>query len=204
MGAALLLLKPIPQQLHRTVTCTLPSCCCHISRPHSVMCAGQNHHTHRSLKNLDLGGNDAGPEGALALAEALAMHPSLTMLELGYNPLGPKGAATIAGECAMCCMLCYVCCVRAGGAGQGSRSLSGLITRMRSWAAAQLEFDYNGSVLPQTDSMPSCIVLPVGCAWCVMAACLQAPSSLRQNWRCSSWGGAKWGVVRVHAQLLTS
>jgi hypothetical protein len=52
----------------------------------------------RSLKNLDLGGNDAGPDGALALAEALALHPSLTMLELGYNPLGPKGAATIAGR----------------------------------------------------------------------------------------------------------
>jgi hypothetical protein len=51
----------------------------------------------RSLKNLDLGGNDAGPDGALALAEALAMHPSLTLLELGYNPLGPHGAATIAG-----------------------------------------------------------------------------------------------------------
>jgi len=47
---------------------------------------------------LDLGGNDAGPEGAAALAENLALHPSLTLLELGYNPLGPKGAATIAGQ----------------------------------------------------------------------------------------------------------
>ena len=55
----------------------------------------------RSLKNLDLGGNDAGPDGALALAEALAMHPSLSVLELGYNPLGPKGAATIVGGCYM-------------------------------------------------------------------------------------------------------
>jgi Ran GTPase-activating protein (RanGAP) involved in mRNA processing and transport len=51
----------------------------------------------RSLKNLDLGGNDAGPEGAAALAEALLSHPSLTLLELGYNPLGPAGAATITG-----------------------------------------------------------------------------------------------------------
>jgi Ran GTPase-activating protein (RanGAP) involved in mRNA processing and transport len=51
----------------------------------------------RSLKNLDLGGNDAGPESATALAEALVSHPSLTLLELGYNPLGPAGAATITG-----------------------------------------------------------------------------------------------------------
>jgi hypothetical protein len=54
-------------------------------------------HTCRVPKNLDLGGNDAGPEGAAALAAALTSHPSLVMLELGYNPLGPKGAESISG-----------------------------------------------------------------------------------------------------------
>lgn len=58
----------------------------------------------RSLKNLDLGGNDAGPDGAAALAEALVSHPSLTLLELGYNPLGPAGAATITGGLPASCL----------------------------------------------------------------------------------------------------
>lgn len=88
---------------------------------------------HRSLKNLDLGGNDAGPEGALALAEALAMHPSLTMLELGYNPLGPKGAATIAGAC----VLCAVCCV--GGRGKvGAKAAAATLELSHACAAGQL------------------------------------------------------------------
>jgi Ran GTPase-activating protein (RanGAP) involved in mRNA processing and transport len=52
----------------------------------------------RSLKNLDLGGNDVGPDAAAVLAEALLQHPNLRLLELGYNPLGPAGAATVAGQ----------------------------------------------------------------------------------------------------------
>ncbi len=55
----------------------------------------------RALKNLDLGGNDAGPDAAATLAQALLQHPSLQLLELGYNPLGPGGAATIAGLLAL-------------------------------------------------------------------------------------------------------
>lgn len=55
-------------------------------------------HPCRKLKSLDVGGNDAGPDAAAALADALLSHPSLTLLELGYNPLGPGGAAAVAGE----------------------------------------------------------------------------------------------------------
>ena len=35
------------------------------------------------LKNLDLGGNNIGPEGAIALAAAIKGHETLRLLELG-------------------------------------------------------------------------------------------------------------------------
>ena len=49
----------------------------------------------KGLKNLDVGGNNIGPEGVASLVRALKGHESLESLELGYNPLGPKGSRTL-------------------------------------------------------------------------------------------------------------
>lgn len=47
---------------------------------------------HTTLKALDVGGNNIGPDGAKALAAALRGNEALRSLELGYNPIGPEGA----------------------------------------------------------------------------------------------------------------
>ena len=50
----------------------------------------------RSIKLLDIGGNNIGPEGILAIGSALKGNETLKTLELGYNPLGPEGAKHLA------------------------------------------------------------------------------------------------------------
>ena len=50
----------------------------------------------RSLKLLDIGGNNIGPNGILAVMSALKGNETLKTLELGYNPLGPDGAKHLA------------------------------------------------------------------------------------------------------------
>lgn len=50
----------------------------------------------RSLKLLDIGGNNIGPNGILAVMSALRGNETLKTLELGYNPLGPDGAKHLA------------------------------------------------------------------------------------------------------------
>lgn len=49
-----------------------------------------------SLKLLDIGGNNIGPEGIKVLLEALRGNETLTTLELGYNPIGEEGAKHLA------------------------------------------------------------------------------------------------------------
>lgn len=49
-----------------------------------------------SLKVLDIGGNNIGPEGIKVLLEALRGNETLTTLELGYNPIGEAGAKHLA------------------------------------------------------------------------------------------------------------
>lgn len=49
-----------------------------------------------SLKLLDIGGNNIGPEGIKALLESLRGNETLTTLELGYNPIGEEGAKHLA------------------------------------------------------------------------------------------------------------
>ena len=49
-----------------------------------------------SLKLLDIGGNNIGPEGIKVLLEALRGNQTLTTLELGYNPIGEEGAKHLA------------------------------------------------------------------------------------------------------------
>ncbi len=46
----------------------------------------------RSLTALDVGGNNIGPQGAIAIAGALKGNDVLKTLELGYNPIGAEGA----------------------------------------------------------------------------------------------------------------
>lgn len=77
--------RPLPPSLHNLMRPPPPT-------PPAAAAAAP-----RALHTLDVGGNDIGPEGAKALAEALAGHPALKSLELGYNPLGPTGAETVAG-----------------------------------------------------------------------------------------------------------
>jgi len=48
------------------------------------------------LTSLSLDGNDVGPEGAKALADALRANAVLTSLNLTYNRIGPEGAKAIA------------------------------------------------------------------------------------------------------------
>ena len=49
-----------------------------------------------SLKVLDIGGNNIGPEGIKVLLEALRGNDTLRNLELGYNPIGEEGAKHLA------------------------------------------------------------------------------------------------------------
>ena len=49
-----------------------------------------------ALKLLDIGGNNIGPNGILAVMSALRGNETLKTLELGYNPLGPDGAKHLA------------------------------------------------------------------------------------------------------------
>ena len=48
------------------------------------------------LLQLDLHDNKLGPEGAVALAPAIAGSSSITSLDLSYNELGAKGANVLA------------------------------------------------------------------------------------------------------------
>ena len=50
----------------------------------------------KSLKVLDIGGNNIGPEGIKVLLEALRGNDTLRNLELGYNPIGEEGAKHLA------------------------------------------------------------------------------------------------------------
>lgn len=49
-----------------------------------------------TLKVLDIGGNNIGPDGISALINALKGSETLKSLELGYNPIGPAGAKALA------------------------------------------------------------------------------------------------------------
>ena len=49
-----------------------------------------------SLKLLDIGGNNIGPEGIKVLLESLRGNETLKNLELGYNPIGEEGAKHLA------------------------------------------------------------------------------------------------------------
>lgn len=49
-----------------------------------------------TLKSLDIGGNNIGPEGIKVLLEALRGNNTLRSLELGYNPIGEEGAKHLA------------------------------------------------------------------------------------------------------------
>ena len=49
-----------------------------------------------SLKLLDIGGNNIGPEGIKVLLESLRGNQTLRNLELGYNPIGEEGAKHLA------------------------------------------------------------------------------------------------------------
>jgi hypothetical protein len=73
-------LVPHPRPAAVRCSCTRPQ----HSRPEAL----NPSHPGRSLKHLDLGGNNIGAEGMQALAASLKSHPSLATLELGYNPLG--------------------------------------------------------------------------------------------------------------------
>ncbi len=47
------------------------------------------------MTTLDVGGNNIGPEGITALAQALKGNDTLRSLELGYNPIMDKGAQAL-------------------------------------------------------------------------------------------------------------
>ena len=47
------------------------------------------------VTTLDLGYNSIGPEGALAIAEALKINATLTTLVLRYNTMGDAGAGAV-------------------------------------------------------------------------------------------------------------
>lgn len=47
------------------------------------------------MTTLDVGGNNIGPEGITALAQALKGNDTLRTLELGYNPIMDKGARAL-------------------------------------------------------------------------------------------------------------
>lgn len=47
------------------------------------------------MTTLDVGGNNIGPEGITALAQALKGNDTLRTLELGYNPIMDKGAQAL-------------------------------------------------------------------------------------------------------------
>lgn len=49
-----------------------------------------------SLKLLDIGGNNIGPEGIKVLLESLRGNLTLKTLEIGYNPIGEEGAKSLA------------------------------------------------------------------------------------------------------------
>ncbi len=49
-----------------------------------------------SLKVLDIGGNNIGPEGIKVLLESLRGNLTLKTLEIGYNPIGEEGAKYLA------------------------------------------------------------------------------------------------------------
>lgn len=49
-----------------------------------------------SLKVLDIGGNNIGPEGIKVLMESLRGNLTLKTLELGYNPIDEEGAKSLA------------------------------------------------------------------------------------------------------------
>lgn len=48
-----------------------------------------------TLRVLDIGGNNIGPQGIKVLVEALKGHEALRSLELGYNPIGPEGVKSL-------------------------------------------------------------------------------------------------------------
>lgn len=49
----------------------------------------------KTLKTLDIGGNNIGHEGAKLLAGALKGNKTLKTLELGYNPVATEGAKAL-------------------------------------------------------------------------------------------------------------
>lgn len=48
-----------------------------------------------TLRVLDIGGNNIGPDGIAVLVQALKGHEALRSLELGYNPIGPEGVKSL-------------------------------------------------------------------------------------------------------------
>lgn len=48
-----------------------------------------------TLRVLDIGGNNIGPDGIAVLVHALKGHEALRSLELGYNPIGPEGVKSL-------------------------------------------------------------------------------------------------------------
>ena len=75
-----------------------PTCACSQSTP-SYTC---------TLKFLDLRGNEVGPDGATALADALTSsgNATLALLNLNGNPIGDRGGLAIAAYLEVSCLDC--------------------------------------------------------------------------------------------------
>jgi len=63
-----------------------------------VLCDALRESKVTKVEELDLGGNDIGPEGAKAVAAMAAAMPSLTSLDVRYNlRMGEEGKAALRG-----------------------------------------------------------------------------------------------------------